>query len=140
MKHGEVVSGRAAMKRHRLFGALILFLTATLALWPIVVGDGRRAPAAAERGSFGPAAFADTTETIWDCEQFGGFAGMRANGRARVCGPGKLHHAKTRRPAQKFGPVGGGPLDEAVVASIAGGEAGLTSLLEVPPPDDALGS
>ena len=144
LKRGEVVTDRTAMKRHRLLGALIVSLTATLALWPIAVefGGGPRgqAPAAIDRALFGPEFFAETTETVWDCAQFGAFPGLRGNGRERACGPGKGLHARSGRAAQEYGPVGGGPLDEAVLASIAGGEAGPASLFEVPGPDDALHS
>lgn len=134
------------MKRHRLLGALILSLTATAALAPILSQFGRdRDGGVAGFDPFytaaGPSPYADTTEHVWSCEQFGGYQGMRGNGREKACGPGKGLHAKARRrPALTYGPVGGGPLDEAVLASIAGDAAGPESLFNVPAPAAALGS
>lgn len=139
------VDRRAAMKRNRLLGAVILFLTAILAIWPIALEFGVR-PAAAPTpawsipGHLGPNPFAETTETVWSCEEFGGYAGMRGNQRERVCGPKKGLHASAPRPATRQGGMArGGPLDKAVFASIAGSDpVRQGDLLEVPAPDEML--
>jgi hypothetical protein len=111
------------MKRHRLLGAFILFVTATAAVAPIAyllgLAHGARATPLAPEPD--PAAFVDMTDAIWDCDQFGDFDGLRTIDIAIGCGIGMGKLSGPGRYLQKYGtPLAGGPLQKAMFTTIAG--------------------
>lgn len=109
------------MKRHRLLGASILFLTVTAAVAPIAyllgLAHGARATVLVPEPD--PAAFADMTDAIWDCEQFGDYDGLRTIDIAIGCGigMGKLSGAAVPKYGRR---LAGGPLKQATFSTIAG--------------------
>lgn len=109
------------MKRHRLLGASILFLTVTAAVAPIAyllgLAHGARATVLVPEPD--PAAFADMTDAIWDCEQFGDYDGLRTIDIAIGCGigMGKLSGAVIPKYGRR---LLGGPLKRAAFSTIAG--------------------
>ncbi|MGE0409037.1 MAG: hypothetical protein AB7P23_07220 [Amphiplicatus sp.] len=128
------------MRRTRLIGALILCLTATAALAPILgarrpaADPAALAPAAAPRPAAASPFLSETTEHVWSCEQFGDYDGLRGNQRERVCGPKRQRLAASisGAPARNR-QTRRGPLDEAALASIAG-DAAAESALDVRAP------
>jgi hypothetical protein len=127
------------MKRHRLLGAFILFITATAASAPIayLLGLAHGPAGALFVPEPDPAAFVDTTDAIWDCEQFGDFPGLRTIDIAIGCGPG-MGLASIKGAANyvpKYGrQLAGGPLQRAAITAIAGNSFDPPGALAVPAP------
>lgn len=100
------------MSRRGLGIAILLFLFATalgglIAFWAgLSQGAHAAAPYRSDRLA---AAIVDTTEAIWECDAFGGAAGLRGTMVERPCGDGR----RTRRRAQDT------PLRRAMVDTIS---------------------
>lgn len=114
------------MSRRRLYAALAVFLFATLVVaptaWFLGVFHGGREKAEARPAYVGPPYVLETSESVWDCNPFRGFAGLRANMNERACGPGGRGmrlHAGRDGPRLAGGRRRGGPLQQAAVRSIA---------------------
>lgn len=119
------------MTQRRFILLLGAYLIATaLAAWlAFILGASRGAgavPAIPDAGP-GAAAYVDMSETVWSCDPFRGFPGLRANLRERVCGPGEAG-----LPARHAGALG--PLRRAVVMKIAGDGPLTLARLDIPGP------
>jgi hypothetical protein len=83
------------MQRRRLILGLALYVFATAAAAPVAFWAGQLNAAASQTssphlpgpGARRPSESVEMTDAVWDCEQFGDFAGLRTFDRVRPCGP-----------------------------------------------------